>query len=475
VGKLIRAIGAVAAAVMLAGGTPPVVAVDSSPVNTSVATSDRGDLGHATEFRAELGFDASSETVVQAAQDGIGYPDLTWGIPLSIAEAAELQRRIKTMESVHPAVKAAEEDPTWAGWWIDQRDGGTPVLQFAADPEAKRALVEQRVPSGTKVRIVQVATPIRELRAKQDEIADAADSLRPDGVQITNISVNTVSNRVDVYLESVTDAAKAVIWSRFGDAIVIGQRGTATADLCPENACFPVKGGMGMTDQNSNWPCTVGYMAKRTDTTPDRLVFITAGHCVLFGTATGPWKHGITTIGTSLSFNGTNVHTWWQNSAADVGVVVVSSTQIPAVKNNILVNQSPVTVKPFEIQLSWDLQVPGMAVCRMGRTTGKQCGTIIDNDDTQLSVVDGQGSKTIQHVVVYGRDAKGGDSGGSIYYVSGTYAVLLGTHVHSQDGYVPSGGLAWYSPWDRGIYQIQSHFSGLTLQPCISSTCGGGF
>lgn len=109
-----RAFGAIAAAVMLVGGTPSVAAVDASPITATVATSDRGDLGHAAEFRAKLGFDASSATVVRAAADLAGFPDMTWGIPLSLAEAAELQRRIKVMESVHPAVKAAEEDPTYS-------------------------------------------------------------------------------------------------------------------------------------------------------------------------------------------------------------------------------------------------------------------------------------------------------------------------------------------------------------------------
>ncbi len=52
----------------------------------------------------DLSLDASPATVTRAAQDAVGYPNMTWGVPLSDAEAAEIQRRIQVMESLLPAI-----------------------------------------------------------------------------------------------------------------------------------------------------------------------------------------------------------------------------------------------------------------------------------------------------------------------------------------------------------------------------------
>lgn len=83
----------------------------------------------------------------------------------------------------------------------------------------------------------------------------------------------------------------------------------------------------------------------------------------------------------------------------------------------------------------------------------------------------------IEPTVVYTRDANNGDSGGSIFVHveepgEPPLVVLYGTHVHSQDGYVGSGGLGWYSPFDRGITQIQATHAPVALTPCLTSTCG---
>lgn len=112
----------------------------------------------------------------------------------------------------------------------------------------------------------------------------------------------------------------------------------------------------------------------------------------------------------------------------------------------------------------------------MGRTTGLQCGTIKNNCINKYSEVQGHPPYLILCTITYRRDADEGDSGGSIFYktLSGGsyYVTILGTHVHSQDDYAPTGGVGWYTPWDRGITELEDRFPALQLTPCFMTTCG---
>ena len=174
---------------------------------------------------------------------------------------------------------------------------------------------------------------------------------------------------------------------------------------------------------------------------------------------------------------GTLIETFFSHSAADAGLVNVATSAIPTVKNNMLVNSDPLVTYPVKSWLSWSAQPEGLLVCRMGRRTGgPQCGSITEFDSIEISEVSGHpGCCLIENVKVYARDADGGDSGGPIYYTTGgssPYAVLLGTHVHSDPSYVPFGGHGWYSTWDQSFYQLEKSFPPLNLVVCTTSACG---
>ena len=136
------------------------------------------------------------------------------------------------------------------------------------------------------------------------------------------------------------------------------------------------------------------------------------------------------------------------------------------------------TVLKIQETRTWSQQTVGLPVCRMGRTSGRQCGTILDNDETKKSEVSGQGYVWIDHTIVYSRDALGGDSGGPLFLTdqdtptSTPFAILLGTHIHStpNDADIDPNGSGWYSPQDRERNVISS--LGAEIVPCTSTTCG---
>lgn len=383
------------------------------------------------------------------------------------------------MHSVFPAILDASEDPQWAGWWIDQPGGGVPVLQVAGDPDRLRERVRHLVPEGTELRIVAVERSLADLQAEFEVIRPLLGELRESAIPVTGLKVDIKANQVIASLDPLTEGAKANLRNRFGATLGYEFEPIAEADVdgCA-SGCMPLKAGLGMVAASDpSDVCTVGYLARRYDLNPDQLVYVTAGHCVEVGTSDGPWKHGSATIGTSLYFAGSLVELFYNHSDGDIGLVKVDANNIPSIKNKLLVDASPSTVYDIEVQLVSSLHGVDMLVCRMGRTTGgPQCGTISNPDATKLSEVPGGPAYWIDHVIVYRRDASGGDSGGTIFYTTGTpatgWATLLGTHVHSDNGYVTTGGKGWYTPWDRGLGQLASNFPVIDLSPCISPTCG---
>jgi hypothetical protein len=436
------------------------------------------------ELRQEFGFTSDIETVRQAAVDRMNYPVLTYEIPMSVAEGDEVARRIRVQLSLDEAIAYGEADPQWGGVWIDQSAGGEPVFQFTQPTSGRDSALGALLPPGTKFRVVYVDTSYAKLQEERTEIVDDLDALANDGMEVNGVGIDLPGNRVRLTVSKLTPDIDSSLRARYGDRLTIVNGESAVSDFCPVDGCLPVKGGIGIVGKTSGWPCTLGYLARRTDVNPDTLVMVTAGHCVHLGSSSSvAWHHGTTNLGYGLlspnpSLSGQWIHTWYDYADADVGLISVLAAQVPPVyRNQALVDDSPVTVRSITETRAWNLQTVGSFVCRMGRTTFLQCGFISDNDETKLSTVTGYGSMHIDHTVVYGRDANGGDSGGLMFVRvdepgGPSYAVLYGTHVHSQDGYVTTGGVAWYSPVDRGITQLQSRHAPLTLNACITASCG---
>lgn len=110
-------------------------AVSSASNQRSDSDGSAGDPSHAAELRRAFGFDSDPATVARAAVDSASFPNRTYGIPLSLDEAAEVSRRIRVQLSLGGAITELETRPDWAGVWIDQEAGAVPVFQFAGEGE----------------------------------------------------------------------------------------------------------------------------------------------------------------------------------------------------------------------------------------------------------------------------------------------------------------------------------------------------
>lgn len=95
--------------------------------------------------------------------------------------------------------------------------------------------------------------------------------------------------------------------------------------------------------------------------------------------------------------------------------------------------------------------------------------TITDPDQANLSKA-GSANYWIDHTKEYGWNLIPGDSGGPIYKVFAPgQRMMLGTHVHSEDG--GGAGTGWYSPYYTGRNEYQLQSGGDSYYLCTNPAC----
>jgi hypothetical protein len=415
-----------------------VLAVPSAGLSSEPSQVDAKSVEEAVRFRSEFGLPASRAIAHESFENRATYPDDTWGVPLSESEAADLMRRLEVREAVAPAMTYAAELPGYADVFIDQVNGGIPVFMFKGDAEAHRAGLAPRIPAGVDYRLTMVEKSLAELETLRSETDRTTPDLAAIGVQITLTGIDTSRNAVVVGVAEEIDAAATLLHARFGSAIIVRKQAPAVADACTGTAnCWPLKGGIRMYWPN-NPPayCTTGWVVKRNGTST--IYLVTAGHCLatVGGVNGADWLHNGNKIGDART------HTWEDFRNADVGLVQVTS--VPATKNEVLATLPNWIGQINAVRIPISQKV-GDAVCRMGATSGRTCGTLTVWSVRNQSCV-GAVCRWIDHTMEMSFDSTGGDSGGSVYQFSPTpgYVIGYGTHVHSDVDGTP-GANGWFS------------------------------
>lgn len=81
-----------------------------------------------------------------SVSDHEAFPNLEWGTPLSVAEAADLGARLRIEEVSEPVIDRFKDDASYGGAWFDQLDAGTVVLQMTARATHFRQEAESLLP-----------------------------------------------------------------------------------------------------------------------------------------------------------------------------------------------------------------------------------------------------------------------------------------------------------------------------------------
>lgn len=460
-----------AAATML--GTTSSVAIGAGPPwSGEEQTASSAKLANAIGFRASYGLRSDVNYVTRSLDDVAAFPNDSWGAPLTLGEAVEIARRQDILTAKGPAVELAMNRKGYASGYMDHLRGGVLVFEFAGET-VELSVLAALLPPGTELEVRKVERSLGQLQATKSVIRDRVEGLLVEGIEVNSIGIDPVRNAVIVGLESPTDAIEARLVAEFGPGLTFRQQSPAVDDACISvSDCWPPKGGFDITAVQTANRCTSGWIVKRTDQSGTRQI-LTAGHCIFVGGGNGAaWKHG--SSGPGIGDGQSNTWVGSGTHKSDVGLVGIVTTKVPPVRNQFIwgLSGGPLVSAATATRAS-NLQWVGDGVCRFGITSYRDCGQIVMEDVARKSCINLTNCKWIDRTWEVNIDSQGGDSGGPIYFNTGSSPYLVyGTHVHSDDGPYDPGpnGRGWYSPFNIGRDEYFG-ITGVYYNLCLTAAC----
>jgi hypothetical protein len=389
-----RISAALAAALILA------FASTSGPQTASAAGSNR--IAEALRLRGELGL-RTDLAYVNGLEADASLSDVEWGIRMTDAELAEMQRRLKAQEQLSGLEGWARLNPDhFGGMYIDQKAGFVIDVAFTPGLTPPLSDLQSLVPSGVPVRVRTVSHTRAELDALVDAIGNDREYHAKLGIEVVFIATDVRNNVVEVGVRALSANTARLLNDRYGDAIQVSETERAETSACTGRyTCTPppMRAGTALKKNNANYTCTAGFAAYKVIPGPDiDYIQMTAGHCGAIGQT---FVHNGVTVGNMGS------EAYGQNSPADGGWVSLNdSWRWPNVYYTAG-SQYPV----FSVQ-GQNGDFIGQTVCVSGITIGNSCGTIL-NDNATVTL---SGTVLIrQRTASYPVDTVAkGDSGGPV-------------------------------------------------------------
>lgn len=311
------------------------------------AAPSSDELNDATRFRSEFGLRSDLAFVAGSLEDASGFPDHSWGVPLTRVEAEDLAQRVSRIEDLQLAVAEAINTPGYAGIFFDQLRGGIAVFLFTDSGSARTANVRSLVPDGVPYEIRSVLRSESELQELKAVILASESALDVSGLSGLGVGIDVVRNAVYVGVPDLDAEKDSRLRAMYGDAVVIEPMGNSVADTCNGvSYCWPLKGGLRIyPTEETLAKCTLGFLGRRNDT--NAMVAITAGHCIEMGGdgVSDKWGHSVTPAASAL-FGGELGNTWTQYADADVGLIQLNSEAVSALgSRNLLLTEEPGSIQ----------------------------------------------------------------------------------------------------------------------------------
>lgn len=366
------------------------------------------------------------------------------------------------MQSDLPALSdyVAEHPGTFGGLWVDQAAGATINIVVGPGADVDEAAIEALTPDGATVNLTEGAYTQRELDATRAPLELA---LLASELAWTSIAVDVRQNSVVVQVQAGAEEAAREFVAPYGPSVTIEVSPEVRLATCGGRGdCgTPMKGGLLIDSFVSpySYGCTSAFMPRPSDLNDDRLLVMTAGHCLDSNTGTGlsaTWWHPsspTTNLGTG------ETETYYVGTSADGGFIRDSDPD----GKNFLFASGYTDVRRVGGHRTNAQQDQGLAICMQGRASAYRCDEITVEDAT----VSGTGF-TLYHQWKFGIGVRDGDSGGPVFqnhYANGeTSAHAYGVVSGGTDPDVP-GEYGWYSTIDW-ISQFSER------RPCYSTSCG---
>lgn len=200
------------------------VAVTTAPALTGtvhagpVATEYPTDLGSsvdlsspndAASFRRDVGLRSDDGWVSRVAASADA--SLTWGVPLTPDESQELDRRFDIQQHQADVAKYLEDNPAFAGMWIDQKARGEVVISWTGDgTDTLASEVAKRLPASATVRFEAADFTARELEAARAQVESFWQSASGVTMGITSLGADVAANRTVIGIDPYSDALARV-------------------------------------------------------------------------------------------------------------------------------------------------------------------------------------------------------------------------------------------------------------------------
>jgi hypothetical protein len=216
---------------LLAGCATGPASVASAPPPSSPVSPDpsfEAIIATAVQFRQSVGLRADDAWVRAVAAD----PGAVWqyGVPLTVAEQAELDRRSADVGTLGPILQAYGDDHAaeFAGLFIDHESGGVLVMLFTDHIAEHDAAIRQLVRPGAPIEVRHAPLAETDLMALMNRITADDDRLKSLGVAVLTTALDTMANRVAVGVSTERPDAGGLLASIYGpilDVTVIDPTG----------------------------------------------------------------------------------------------------------------------------------------------------------------------------------------------------------------------------------------------------------
>lgn len=172
-------------------------------------------------LRTFLGLQADEEWVRAVSADPGARTN--YGIPLTLAEEADLNAREATQEELGPLLEeyAAKHPDDFAGMLIDNDKGGILVMLFTGHLEEHAAAIAKLIKPGApvEVRLAQVAQ--EDLEALMNRINSDSELLQNAGVFVLVISTDEVGGKLVVEVSTQRGDAQPLLAARYGPNVEV--------------------------------------------------------------------------------------------------------------------------------------------------------------------------------------------------------------------------------------------------------------
>jgi hypothetical protein len=158
----------------------------------------------------------------------------------------------------------------------------------------------------------------------------------------------------------------------------------------------------------TGWFCTTGFVARDNET--DKLVVLTAGHCLVGSGLSALWSHHGAAIGRA------SAEAFRPGSNADVGAIDLTDARA----NNEVFGSNKSDIRSVTGLAPNSSQTVGSKVCRSGGMSGWRCGRIVSADVD--ATIDG---RLIHHTWWIDFSSAAGDSGSPVLDQDGRAAGIM--------------------------------------------------